>query len=846
VTGARLALARAAAVATVLLLALALGSADALASGNLNWGAGVEVALPANAAADPLVTLTDLACPSVGECTAVGSYTDGSGDEQGLLLSETSGVWRTAVEAALPVGAAANPKVSIDSVSCASPGNCAAVGYYADGSGIRRGLLLTETSGAWATGASAALPANAATHSEVKLSDVSCPSIGECTAIGAYTDSSGARQGLLLAESSGTWATGVEAVLPGNASASEPGVLLNGLACASAGNCVAVGQYDTSSTQAVILTETAGSWDAGVEVALPANAGRNAYLRSVSCPSIGECTAVGEYEDSFGRLQGLLLTETAGTWTTGAEATRPANALLESDVHIDDVSCPAAGYCTAFGNYWDSITDQQGLLLTDTSGRWATGVEAAHPADSKYDGNEEAPSLSCPAVGDCAIAAGYLNTSSFYSLLLTESAEAWGSSVEVSPPANAGYNPLRKVNSVACASPHTCTAIGEYGEFGGERQGMILEASPVSPNLSTSAASGGQQGSSISPSAALTAGAAPVGAIAFTVFGPQSSAPNSCTSGGTPAGTASVSGDGAYQPSTAFTPSAPGDYWWYASYGGDAGDNPAASTCGATMAETVVLPKAAPTLSVSGPTGGLAGNPITASSISATLSGGHAAAGTITFAVFGPQSAPPSVCASGATMVGTASVSGDGAYQPSAGFTPASAGDYWWYASYSGDASDNPAASTCGPPMAETVVAAAQTLGPAPGTSSGGPGLGPGPKAPAPALSGVKLEPKRTTGKKGVGLRFTLSQSATVRVLIAESLKAHRHAGVCKPAVKKGTSCTITLEKRILTFSGSAGSNVLKIKLTGLGVGFYTAAITAQNADGKSTPIKLTFTIARR
>ena len=35
-------------------------------------------------------------------------------------------------------------------------------------------------------------------------------------------------------------------------------------------------------------------------------------------------------------------------------------------------------------------------------------------------------------------------------------------------------------------------------------------------------------------------------------------------------------------------------------------------------------------------------------------------------------------------------MTGNGAYNLSAGFTPASAGDYWWYASYDGDSKGRP------------------------------------------------------------------------------------------------------------------------------------------------------------
>ncbi len=123
---------------------------------------------------------------------------------------------------------------------------------------------------------------------------------------------------------------------------------------------------------------------------------------------------------------------------------------------------------------------------------------------------------------------------------------------------------------------------------------------------------------------------------------------------------------------------------------------------------------------------------------------------------------------------------------------------------------------------------------------------GTGAKTPAPALSGVELGSKKSTGKKGIALKLTLSQPATIKVLIAQNVKGHKHGGVCKLTAKKGKSCTTTVKRRTLTFSGSAGSNTLELKLAGLGKGSYTAMITAENANGKSTPIKLAFTITNK
>src|SRR5439155_18653353 len=147
-----------------------------------------------------------------------------------------AGTWATGVAASLPANAGSDPGVSPNSVSCASAGNCSAVGYYVDSSGHSQGLLLTETAGTWATGVEASLPAGAGSNPGASPNSVSCTSAGNCSAVSSYDDSSGHGQGLLLSESAGTWATGVEASLPANAG-SDPDAFLDPVSCASAGNC---------------------------------------------------------------------------------------------------------------------------------------------------------------------------------------------------------------------------------------------------------------------------------------------------------------------------------------------------------------------------------------------------------------------------------------------------------------------------------------------------------------------------------------------------------------------------------------------------------------------------------
>ena len=464
----------------VLLVLVALPS-EALAA--TNSPAGVEAPLPANAGKNPDAYVFSVSCASAGNCSAGGSYLDSSGHQQGLLLSETSGTWAAGVEASLPANAGKNPNVGFDSVSCASAGNCTAVGRYTDRSGHEQGLLLTERSGRWTTGVEASHPANATKNPDVQLFSVSCASAGNCSAVGDYIDRSVHEQGLLLTERSGRWAAGVEASLPANAS-KNPNVDVGSVSCVSAGNCTAVGSYADNGFKGLLVTETSGRWAAGVEAALPAGTGTDTFvqLSSVSCASAGSCTAVGIYQDvSSGNYNRhvLLLSETAGTWAAGVEASLPANAStnrkLTSNVFVGSVSCASAGNCSAGGSYLDSSGHQQGLLLTERSGTWATGVEASLPANAGKNPNVGFDSVSCASAGNCTAVGRYTDRSGHeQGLLLTETSGRWTTGVEASLPANAGKNPNVDVDSVSCASAGNCAAVGSYTDSSGHQEVLLV------------------------------------------------------------------------------------------------------------------------------------------------------------------------------------------------------------------------------------------------------------------------------------------------------------------------------------------------------------------------------------
>jgi hypothetical protein len=91
-----------------------------------------RAALPANATTgNQDVVLNSVSCLSARDCTAVGSYRDSGGNDEAMALTETAGAWAAGVEVSLPANTAASPIASLSSVSCASVGDCAALGTFA-------------------------------------------------------------------------------------------------------------------------------------------------------------------------------------------------------------------------------------------------------------------------------------------------------------------------------------------------------------------------------------------------------------------------------------------------------------------------------------------------------------------------------------------------------------------------------------------------------------------------------------------------------------------------------------------------------------------------------------------
>ncbi len=446
----------------------------------LPWLRAAPVALPSGAKSGEYLDLYSVACPSVGNCSAVGYYFDRNVKVQAMVEDEVGAVWQQAEEVDLPPGAQTSGNLGttvLDDVSCSSTGNCTAVGSYIDGSGDEQGLIVEEIGGVWQQGSELDLPPGTSFDA---FGGVSCAPGGLCSAIGTLYDASFFTQGFVLDEQpGGTWDGATEVTLPYNAvSDSDPEVSMFGISCASTGNCAAVGEYktDDNGQTAMLLDETGGVWQGGSPVGLPstAEAAMGGSLTAVSCPAVARCVAVGTDTRQGTGTTGLLGVEQGGpasdpVWQTGTDLTlttssQPASNLDDS---FSSISCPAVNECAAVGWYDNASYDQEAFEVDLTPSGWATAGQTQLPANSSPYPRSDLTSVSCAAVGECSAVGWYLGAPGNEGLLLDEIDGSWQPAEQMAPPPDAALDPQVALNSVSCAAAQYCAAVGTYSTSSG-------------------------------------------------------------------------------------------------------------------------------------------------------------------------------------------------------------------------------------------------------------------------------------------------------------------------------------------------------------------------------------------
>ena len=341
------------------------------------------------------------------------------GDYKGYTLVES---WNGLVWSSVPSPSPGLNGNTLIGVSCVSAGFCMAVGVYrvgGPGSQYQETKTLAEV---W-NGISWVITPTLDPGGQLGnwLNAVSCTTASSCVAVGNYNNSSTTAHSLVESWDGSSWS-----VVP-SPSVDALGDSLWGVSCLSSATCTAVGTHLTSrvtatspyNSQAETLSWDGQSWNIAPS---PSPGAYQDQLETVSCTSSNFCVADGYYEDVWtAPSQVLVETWNGNRWTTGS-GTDPgtySNGLL-------GVSCVSSAFCMADGGYSDSGTTPFHQLIETWNGiNWSTSPGPDPYGASLYG-------MSCVSVLSCKVVGYYYDTSGVMQTLI----ESWNGAdwaVEASP-----------------------------------------------------------------------------------------------------------------------------------------------------------------------------------------------------------------------------------------------------------------------------------------------------------------------------------------------------------------------------------------------------------------------------
>lgn len=456
----------AAAVAVAAGTAVALAGAGAATASTpaIVWGPAQAISISPSVGTYP--DASAMSCPVPGDCVAAGNYYNGAWP--GFVVVQENGVWGTAqpISGLSPLTGGAS--VEVNSVSCASPGNCAvagsAYGPYPASGGVRllRGFVVSETDGVWGSADILPPPVTAAKLGAGKLQSVSCSAPGDCIAGGYDSTDYQTTEAEVIEETNGTW--GAPTLIPGAPAYDQ----VESVSCTAPGDCVAGLGSTHTGFAAALATESGGTWSVQAVPGLAALNGSQQYssVESVSCLSAGDCTAAGEFEvpaSGVGRL--FVVTEQDGTWGQASElAQGPEYAGAEIPL-----SCAAPGDCALAAS---------GVIADQVDGSWSTGASSL-PVQGLPGANGVVTALSCPSAGNCSAGGEATGgADAMHAFVIDETNGAWGQAVQV-----AGTNDAASIGALSCATAASCVASGTGGVGG--LVGFFTEEVPVAPTATT-------------------------------------------------------------------------------------------------------------------------------------------------------------------------------------------------------------------------------------------------------------------------------------------------------------------------------------------------------------------------
>ena len=323
-----------------------------------------ETAMPATfgvdvQSIDPFAYFNSISCPAPGNCVAAGTFEDFAGGNEAFTQTQTNGMWETAMPATFGVDVQSiDPFAYFNSISCPAPGNCVAAGSFRNFAGGYEAFTQTKTNGMWETAVSTAFGNDVQSIDPFAyFNSISCAAPGNCVAVGSFRNFAGGYEAFTQTQTDSIWDIATPAKFSPDSQNAVPDAYFESVSCPAVGNCVTVGSFRNfaGGYEAFTQTQTDSIWD----IATPAkfspdsqNAVPDAYFESVSCPAVGNCVTVGRFANSAGAYEAVIQTQRNGIWDTATFATFDID-LQNSDpfAYFNSISCLSTGECVAAGGF---------------------------------------------------------------------------------------------------------------------------------------------------------------------------------------------------------------------------------------------------------------------------------------------------------------------------------------------------------------------------------------------------------------------------------------------------------------------------------------------------------------
>lgn len=348
----------------------------------------------------------------------------------------------------IPDVTAAAPGV-LNRISCPSPTECTAVGYYTTDANLQVPWAQRWNGSGWTTQETPNPPGTL-----TSLDAVSCASGAFCMAIGTtcmppQSDCGGGGDSDTERTFAERW-DGIQwSIVTAPLVPKDSVIHLRGLSCTSASSCMAVGDVQNSSALAEVWNGSTWTIES-----LPAVSTVSTYLNGVSCTSMSECTAVGYANSPEGQV---TLTEvwSGAAWTTQTTPTPVSES--ESSAALNSVSCTSAAACTAVGSY---DGDTKALVEVWNGASWKIQTSPGLSGRSSTSLSD----ISCWSADSCVAVGSRHVPSREEPVQLAEVGTAGGWTIEPLPSPQAATS--SQLDGVSCATASACFAVGRIGISG--------------------------------------------------------------------------------------------------------------------------------------------------------------------------------------------------------------------------------------------------------------------------------------------------------------------------------------------------------------------------------------------